>query len=1029
MVTLTEANDLRQIASEEKFITEDDRAIEDIQAEEEQFKQAVLAGSFRFDADSALQSGEMSIEEVAKWADMQEATLAAKQAEEDAGFVEAVKSGNFSFDVESAVQSGEFTREEANRLKQLEQQTLGTLRVSDELSGAFNFDSLESLDKDKLDEIGNYIRNIEEINELDTYSELFSAEKRAAVQKTVAEQLQNAGINVVLSENGLPKRDDDGNYYILDENNQEQAVESDMLKDIGKDKFGIVGGIGGALAGGALGSAGGPLGAAIGATVGAATGAGIGGSLDLFNAAVEAQEDLDAMDYVARFGREAAEDAVLGTLTAGAGRGLKYSARQMQKLSRAWKNRRVTKYEDFLDEVMSITQTPKEEADRLIKSFERYEETMRATNETLEAKKSSEIVQNAGNNVAELKDEAINNLRLMNTLGTKNWEGAKAALSDVKSAVFGKELANLPADTSAERISELKKQIKLVATSGTETEKLAREMGKFDGEGKKELASSIVERGRDVHKAAQNLPLVAEIENVTGKTVGDATDEDISNAILNRLKTARRDADGYLGSVVNEVNARLTKSGYTPTEKVFDKNKLLERLADRGKSDIAAELSNYYNQVSTKGWFQNFNDLHEYGKYLNSLSASLSKRSPAFAQDKALLDSLKRDVSNEMNRAITKVKGVGNTLSKNYSKAMANYSTMRAAEDAALGKSIFNYAEGIKNTSARDLLKSTEGALKSPTKDQIMHASIAGFDTTDLSRRLISGENDADVVFKALPPKFRTAVENKVISDIVERATNPSNLDDPKSIIRVADWSQMANDLGKLKLDPKNTQGRAMVEQVQQISDIMKSEENLFRAVHGLKGDTALTDANIATSFTGKLMQATVGALWRRSKLTAHQLFKPRNLDVVANKLDKLMRNPLKTSSVKDFLKEIPEVERPAMENYIKQFQSEIAKQDAKSGGVRATREAINDMFGERVDGPLGVGYYVRANSKVNPESIKGLAFKDIDTVGPLAGGQDFSKLTMLQKKKALNSNPQFIENIKEAGFNGIRLGDIYMMF
>ena len=567
----------------------------------------------------------------------------------------------------------------------------------------------------------------------ETKSLLGNKEAQAEVLKEV-DTLKKKKI-MELESLGIQAYFSDGDLFVVNDNNQAIKVDSpDMFKSLYTEKAQLAGAIMGGLTGARAGIAFGPYGAVAGGIVGSAAGAFAGSGADALLADLDLINKAESDAIWSKMADAGVTDAIFGVAgSAVVGAATPAIKHGTHYLKRVYDYMLSNNPEGAVEAIMKQTNMTKDEA--LVK----YNEYKKLMNITDDANKTD------AQKIAEVSVHSPGSERILyGASGTDN----SSYITQIANDVFNR------ADKLITQADEIVKP-------------------KDIAELEKELATAT---------AAKDVDRVADIKlELQSKDMYNLIDTDLRNyvsEVKDIYKTVKDAPTEYLTNYKFDIN----KLAIEPLLDTKGKHIADETIRNRwlGRLEKIEDLSN-----GTK----TFQDLQELYKYVNQLSRDTPK---ANVIDSKALESIKTNISNEINQAAkTHIPAAEKWLDA-WSVANKQYSVMKQMEENVLYKALDKPAI------------STEDVVKS-----FMNFSDAGDDT------FIK-------VMEKLPLESQKRVEGAVFSHFLDRRT--SGIDKMKAI----DFPVLAKDLGKIQFKTPELQQAAL--HINQMAQVFKNDINLAKA-------------------------------------------------------------------------------------------------------------------------------------------------------------------------------------------------------
>ena len=567
----------------------------------------------------------------------------------------------------------------------------------------------------------------------ETKSLLGNKEAQAEILKEV-DTLKKKKI-MELESLGIQAYFSDGDLYVVNENNQAIKVDSpDMFKSLYTEKAQLAGAITGGITGARAGGAFGPYGAVAGGIVGSAAGAFAGSGADALLADLDLINKAESDAIWSKMADAGVTDAIFGVagsaVVGAATPAIKHGAHYIKRI---YDYMLSNNPEGAVEAIMKQTNMTKDEA--LVK-YNEYKKVMGITDD---ASKTD------AQKIAEVSIHTPGAERVLHgASGTDN----SSYITQIANDVFNRANKLI---TQADEIVKPKEILEL----------------------EKELATAT---------AAKDVDRVADIKlELQSKDMYNLIDTDLRNyvsEVKDIYKTVKDATAEYLTNYKFDIN----KLAIEPLLDTKGKHIADETIRNRwlGRLEKIEDLSN-----GTK----TFQDLQELYKYVNQLSRDTPK---ANVIDSKVLESIKTNISNEINQAAkTHIPAADKWLDA-WSVANKQYSVMKQMEENVLYKALDKPA-----ISAEDVVKS------------FMNFSDAGDDT------FIK-------VMEKLPLESQKRVEGAVFSHFLDRRT--SGIDKMKAI----DFPILAKDLGKIQFKTPELQQAAL--HINQIAQVFKNDINLAKA-------------------------------------------------------------------------------------------------------------------------------------------------------------------------------------------------------
>lgn len=342
-----------------------------------------------------------------------------------------------------------------------------------------------------------------------------------------------------------------------------------------------------------------------------------------------------------------------------------------------------------------------------------------------------------------------------------------------------------------------------------------------------------------------------------------------------------------------------------------------------------------------------------------------------------------------------------------------------------------NFAEAKKSYAQMKVLQ--ENALyKAITKASGLNTTEAG-----IQRLLNKFGNDRSVdveVFNAISSRLAPATKMKVEAAAIKNLANKNTVGIDTEL-QAINFPALAEDLKMLKID--TPQGKQLVNAIEEMSKVFKNDEIFGGLTGSIQARSSGGSASIATSLVGKAQAFATRTIWGSIADTVISRLPGavgRNTAILELGR-KVLKNPLNSSTVDNFIKVLPEPSRKSALVAIKELQIEAAKANLKAGAkpqewLNMYKQSASGKLVE-TDGLLGKGLYLfdkvqspTPGAKIVKHEVNMTRMATLDSISKLVGHPVTEKdLPILFK------NTNLKEQLIEQKMLGIKLDGKAMLF
>lgn len=514
---------------------------------------------------------------------------------------------------------------------------------------------------------------------------------------------------------------------------------------------------------------------------------------------------------------------------------------------------------------------------------------------------------------------------------------------------------------------------------------------------------------KDNFKVAKSM---AENINTRAKTiqkmVASQSDDNVGMRIKEDLKTYEGEVKDFYAQVKHIGSEALDGTDFT-----FDMDKIsMEGVIDGMKSnnksnpDYLATLENFMDGINSRSTDRSFTGLIDLRQSVNDFKYSKLVSKTNKVKGKKTEFEAVNDILNSIDSQI--VKGVNEYMPKEVAKEWT--SQWKKSKEA--------YAKMSKLKKNAILSYVT----RSTATEQGIQAQLNRYgNNLDVDAQVFN-----DMV-EILNPKTKVKVENAAIKNLVNKHT-----DGVDAGMQALDFPALAEELSGLNITTK--QGAHMVKTVNKLSKIYKNDATLSRVSGGVSLKQS-GDSSIATTIEGKARAKIVHDAWRIIQ-AVNPTKNILNENALINKLDILMKDPLKQKSVESYINSVPKEMQEQTKSLVKVMQIELAKAGQKAEAKQTKGEkAFKKVYKQsstgklvKSKGKLGNGVYLvdkvknpNPNSKVVGTEINLSKMLDVNSVSSELGRE----VTL----KQIREGGSVVEELKAKGFEGLSEDGKFMLF